>query len=341
MIGKSIVELGKRCWSAWRGFWFIPQDPLSLAAIRIGTCSVLLYSYLMVLPDWSDHYGPFGWIDQQAARGLQETAPSGAPLSWSLWMLSDSRHLLAIGYGVLLLLLLCGAVGFKTKWVLPCAWICHISLAHRGMVYLYGVDLIGAMLLLYLSFAPSGTRWSWDSWRKLTQGEILEGPSVRANIALRCIQVHLCVIYASAGLSKLAGPKWWSGTAVWYAAMTPEMWPFGISPTWLMGTGFLGTAIVNLATLGTLILEIAFAFLIWNSRLRPMLLWAVGLMHVGTGLLMSLGSFAAIMVTALLAFAPASAWVGVASYFMPAFRLQRLDKPPTQGNANDRLKHAA
>ena len=43
-------------------------------------------------------------------------------------------------------------------------------------------------------------------------------PAITANLAIRLIQVHFCVIYAYAGLSKLQGGAWWSGEAVWLAA---------------------------------------------------------------------------------------------------------------------------
>lgn len=334
-------ELAKSWWRAWCDFWFTPADPLPLAAIRIGTCSILLYSYVMALPDWADHYGPLGWIDQQAARTLYASGAMAWPSTWSLWMLTESIVLLGAGYAVFLVLLLCGIVGFKTRWVLPCAWICHVSLVHRGMIYMYGVDLIGAMLLFYLSFAPAGDRWSLDQRRRAKRGARLDDSSLWANIALRCIQVQLCVVYASAGLSKLAGPKWWSGTAVWFAAMTPEMWSFGFSPKWLFGSGFLGIAIVNFATYATLVLEIAFPFLIWNPRLRPALICGVSLMHLGTGLLMSLGAFAAMMCTSLMAFAPASTLLRTAGHFVPGFRGQRLGKLSGYRTSDDQRKQAA
>ena len=38
-------------------------------------------------------------------------------------------------------------------------------------------------------------------------------PSVVANVALRGMQVHFCIIYLAAGTSKLLGPRWWNGTA--------------------------------------------------------------------------------------------------------------------------------
>ena len=38
-----------------------------------------------------------------------------------------------------------------------------------------------------------------------------------ANFALRLIQVHMCIIYFFAGISKLQGAPWWNGEAMWLA----------------------------------------------------------------------------------------------------------------------------
>ena len=43
-------------------------------------------------------------------------------------------------------------------------------------------------------------------------------PTVRANLALRLLQVHLCVVYLFSGCGKLLGASWWEGTALWGAA---------------------------------------------------------------------------------------------------------------------------
>ena len=59
-------------------------------------------------------------------------------------------------------------------------------------------------------------------------GELLvEQPvkSVSANFALRLLQIHVCIIYAAAGLSKLPGAKWWDGTAIWYTIANFEFAP--------------------------------------------------------------------------------------------------------------------
>ena len=41
--------------------------------------------------------------------------------------------------------------------------------------------------------------------------------SVSANIAIRLMQLHMCVIYLFSALGKLMGETWWNGSAMWLA----------------------------------------------------------------------------------------------------------------------------
>ncbi len=117
------------------------------------------------------------------------------------------------------------------------------------------------------------------------------------------IQVHLCIVYLCSGLAKLQGEMWWDGTAIWNVLMIGDLTPFdmrwlGQLPYWCID------AISGAGVAATLIFEISFTFLIWNRMLRPLLLLAAVFLHVGIGLFMGLGTFAAVMLIACLAFVP-------------------------------------
>src|SRR6185369_12728 len=108
----------------------------------------------------------------------------------------------------------------------------------------FGLDQINALLAMYLMVAPCGAMYSLDAWRRRVGcahqgcGEKVSNDkresmvaswwaqttlrSTSANIATRLIQVHLCVLYLFAGLSKLQGQAWWDGTAIWNAVANLE-----------------------------------------------------------------------------------------------------------------------
>ena len=87
-----------------------------------------------------------------------------------------------------------------------------------------------------------------------------------ANLAQRLIQVHMCVIYLFAGISKLQGPSWWSGEAMWRAFANLEYQ--SLDMTWLAWHPWL----VNIMSHVSVLWEIAFCVLIWKPLWRPLML---------------------------------------------------------------------
>ena len=96
------------------------------------------------------------------------------------------------------------------------------STARRVPVMLFGFDQIVAAWTLYLAATgASGQALSVDRWLARRRSDSPE-PTISANLALRLIQLHLCVIYGMAGLAKLQGPAWWNGTAFGMVLLTRE-----------------------------------------------------------------------------------------------------------------------
>src|SRR5439155_26318436 len=117
-----------------------------------------------------------------------------------------------------------------------------------------------ALLTLYLSIGPSGAAFSLDRllarYRLAQQTRpddlpVVRGqassPSVSANIAVRLIQMHMCLIYFFAGTSKLLGAAWWDGTAIWMALANHEYQSADL--TWLAHVPLLVNLLTHLATI--------------------------------------------------------------------------------------------
>jgi hypothetical protein len=200
-----------------------------------------------------------------------------------------------------------------------------ISYIQRAPTSLFGMDTMMNLLMLYLIIAPSGAALSVDRlwnryWatrqalRKRRPAPALTGPAPRvsANLALRCIQVNVCIIYLAAGLSKLQGQAWWNFNAVWLTMANPEFSPLHIE----LYTAFLRflcehrlfwelfmTGGVTL----TLIMEIGFPFLVWTRRLRWFVLTMAVMLHIGIAVFMGLNTFSLMMLTLVLSFLPQEA----------------------------------
>jgi hypothetical protein len=171
----------------------------------------------------------------------------------------------------------------------------------------------------------------------LTEGDSAPR-TVSANLGLRLIQLHLALVYGSAGLSKLMGTEWWNGTALEMILLTPEF--RRLNPSWFLAH----PSLLQLATHAGLALEIAYPVLIWIRPLRPLVLGSVVLMHLGIDLMLGLTEFGLSMVAANIAFValrrPEDLRTSTASAVRnPASREERLsiDKPKKK-SADSKLR---
>src|SRR5207248_3359382 len=162
-----------------------------------------------------------------------------------------------------------------------------------------GMDTIMNILCIYLIIAPSGATLSVDrllqKWWARRKGLAPPPvkPSVSANFTLRLMQIHLCIIYLASGLSKLQGPAWWNGTALWGTmanySFAPMHWPVYLAFLQFLSEYRILWEVVMLGgTYFTLFLEISFTFLIWRKSTRWLMIILSVLLHTGIGLIMGL-----------------------------------------------------
>jgi hypothetical protein len=171
-----------------------------------------------------------------------------------------------------------------------------VSAVNRAPLNVFGLDDTLGLLLIPLVIGPAGARLSVD--RLLFAGNHA-APSVRASIALRLLQVQLCIVYFFSGSGKLLGASWWEGTALWGAAANVQYRTLDL--TWLARYPLVTNAI----TLATLWWEVTYAALIWPRLTRPLVLAMAVAVHLGIGLAMGMMEFGLAMIVANLAFVPA------------------------------------
>ncbi|MBW8885714.1 MAG: HTTM domain-containing protein [Planctomycetia bacterium] len=121
-------------------------------------------------------------------------------------------------------------------------------------------------------------------------------PTLRTNLAIRLLQIHMCVIYLFGGIAKMRGDTWWDGTALWYAFAQLEYQ--SLDMTWLVHYRWL----LALLTHVTVFWETFYCFLIWPKLTRPLCLaMAVGV-HVGIAVCLGMKTFGLVMIIGNLAF---------------------------------------
>jgi hypothetical protein len=148
----------------------------------------------------------------------------------------------------------------------------------------------------------------------------------------------MCLIYICSGLAKLQGESWWSGYAIWEVLITPETTLFDMRWLARLGDGPL-QLVCGLGVALTLGFEISFAFLIWNRRLRPVLLLMALILHGCIGVLMGLGAFSFVMLTGCLAFVDVAKTRLYLQTSFPGFK-QRGFALPCPAPGNRQVRHA-
>jgi hypothetical protein len=247
------------------------------------------------------------------------------------WYYSPFYHVteptgVAVLHGIHLFVILLFTLGVCTRVTSVLTWLAALAYIQRNPVALFGQDTMMNLCLFYLMLAPCGATWSVD-WlvaryrenkRALREGRRPEPavpkPLVSATFVTRLLQIHYCMMYMSAGLSKLKGDAWWNGTAPFSCMSNPEFCPLHMPfyrglMVWLCQdpNRWLWEAYMSATVIFTLFTEIGFPFLVW-TRMRPVMVTFAILLHLGIALNMGLIVFSLFMFTLLLgAWMPGSA----------------------------------
>lgn len=262
---------------AWSRLWFqsAPTTPLDIARIGIGVA--LLQHYAFATPYLLTFWGDSGWMPPEllAAENLPPWQQSiffyfTAPWQWFAF------------HGLFLACCAALALGWRTAWVKWIVLIGQISYDYRNPVLTYGVDGILTSLLLIMCFAPTGRALSLDRVRAVRRAKRKDlnarPPQYTSEWAFACtrlMQIQMAVLFFYSAANKLKGDDWWNGDAIWlvftdHYYFNETIIAFLAAHYWL----------VNVATYGTVVIEIAFPFLIWQRATRPYLLVAALFLHL-------------------------------------------------------------
>ena len=312
---------------AWNRFWFEPSDPYTLSLIRVLTGIIALYTQLTLLPDATRFFAASGWLPIETIAELE--AGRSSP-SYFNYLTSATEVRMAVVAGIIVLAMF--TAGLFTRLMTAGSLLVMLSTVNRAPMLASQLEPVIIMVLFYLCFAPAGEYFSLDRWLKRRRAAQPGGPampleprrSVGATIATRLLQVHLAMLYATMGLSKLFSPEWWNGSGVWWLVMRPN--------SSLVDLSDLATHpyLVNAWTHAIVAFELAFAVLIWNRLARPLLLGISAVMWLLTGMLIGNVPFALMMLAANLAFVPPETLRRALSAFQGQTRQHTLAAEPLE-----------
>jgi hypothetical protein len=294
-LAHDATDFARTLAGQWDRFWFTPADPTLLGLLRILTGMMLFYTHAVWGLALDAFFGRWSWLDEGFVRALQ-----GDEFAYSFWWWVPAGGT-RLAYGVSMVILALFALGVWTRLTSILALIVAVSFVNRVPAALFGLDQINVMLTLYLALGPSGQALSIDRWlalRRQAGGLAPPSPSAGANLAQRLIQVHMCVIYFFAGISKLQGPAWWNGEAMWRAFANLEYQSADM--TWMAWHPWL----VNLITHASILWELSFCVLIWSRTWRPLVLTGAVVLHLGIGACLGMWTFGLIMLVGCTSFLP-------------------------------------
>ncbi|MGW3622701.1 HTTM domain-containing protein [Streptomyces sp. NPDC000880] len=170
----------------------------------------------------------------------------------------------------------------------------------------------GWLVLLFVGVLWVGLGLWWVVSRYAPCSELRTLLDVLANLAhnaaLVVIMAEVCLIYATAGWYKIQGSRWQDGTALYYPLKLDYFTPWPALSD-LLASG--GVMVMGL-TYGTVIVQVAFPFTLFNRRVKNVLLVAMMLEHAAIAVLLGLPFFSLAMIAADAVFLPTAflVWLG-------------------------------
>jgi hypothetical protein len=292
--------------NAWDRFFFRPQSTAAMTLLRVGWGATAAIWAISLLPDIDPFFVEselmYERILSAGAWNVLPHLPDGSGLVTCL-------VLLAAGLATM--------VGWHTRASTAVAVLAMVILQRANVAIFNSGDLLLREVGIAVALAPCGLLWSLDARRDRKKGRLRN--HWRAPFAQRFLQLALALGYFLSAWSKSRGNAWHDGTALALSMRIEDVQRF-VAPEWL----FDQQVLLNLFTWATLAFEATFFVLVWNRRLRPYVIAAGVLFHLGIDVFLDIGFFSLAIYLAYVAFLPDE----VADRIVGRFDERALDPPP-------------
>ncbi len=270
-------------------------DLRSLALLRIGLGSILLYDLITRFIYLPDHYADSGVLPRWAL-----TQKVMGPWDISLHVATGNSAIISILFLVGIIAAVCILFGYKTRPALFASLVLLISLHQRNPLILQSGDHVIKMLLFWSIFLPVSERFS------ISQPLHTRTNKKVFNLASFGLMMQIITLYVLAGFAKMAERHWLGGDALFLAFAARDI------------SGELGQALIafprflKFATESTLFFEILVPFLLlvpWkNTWIRLVLIALYSGFHIAIGLTLNVAIFIFVPLIAWSALLPGCFW---------------------------------
>lgn len=306
-VGLMLVELvrsgvaaavrGIVAGARWGESWLLEGKKalygIAVTRILLGTSAIGL-----LLTNFSTRLYAFG--SGSLWNGEAEEPGSAFPQIWIFRafhaVMADDLAYTAL-YLVLLALAVALALGWRFRLLHPVFFVLWVGFIEANDMLGDQGDNMFRIAALLLYFTDPVARWSLDARRRArrTRAESTERAQISSllhNLALVALAAQVCFVYVSGALYKAGGDPWSAGYAVYNPLMTNR---FGTWPA----LSELVTAwgpMVAIATWGSILVQLAFPFLLLTRPTRIVGLCAIGSFHLAIAVLMGLPWFSLAMI---------------------------------------------
>lgn len=280
--------------NGWSSFWFSLEPAYTLGLVRMAFGALMVYVTVDLLP---------GIPVLFSENGPVPTQPSTQNYLWihayqyGIFQIWTSDTAVLIAWILLLLSAVSLTVGWHSRLSALLVFILFLSFVRRNPAIFNAGDFVMTNTALILAISACGAALSLDQRRR--NGRFWSAEE-RVRWPIRLLQVQLSLIYFFTAQTKFIGEAWNDGSAVSFPLRVYHDWAILPAPQWVAENPFL----VNVATWGTIAIELALAILVWNPRLRYWVLGAGVVLHVLIWLNLSVMFFGLAMFVLYLAWVP-------------------------------------
>ena len=148
-----------------------------------------------------------------------------------------------------------------------------------------GGDNLMEFVVLYFIFVDSYSKFSLKPLRYKTENAA-RFSNLLSNLAGYSICVHLCLVYLMSAAHKICSDEWFHGVGIYYSLVSERFrgTPWNIS---LVQNG----AFVTFSNYATILIELAFPFLIWFRKTKFAMIVLAVMLHLGIALFTMLYDF--------------------------------------------------
>lgn len=278
----------------WNHFWFDPISSVPLGLFR------LVFGFWVFVYGWLLFPERFVWFSNQGVFRTGDAANYNDSIGlghdrMTLLFQPGADHILTPFFLVFMLAALCLSLGFWTRTSAIFVYFgINILHARNAPIHNSG-DTVMIVMSIYLILSPAGAACSLDRLWRIFRGKEDATPPTIVPWAQRLMQLQIAVLYLCASLSKITGPQWADGTAVYYPLHLPESIRFA-----MLGRDNL--YVINFITWSTIAIEFGLATFVWVPRLRLYILALGVLLHLGIEISFNIPLFSALMITSYLTF---------------------------------------